>query len=141
MKFENGLFGIQHDDNEGEDEYIAGDSLKHGTYYFPVKRVLSIKVYCHMGKRYFRTRDIALLLDIKQPFQFTEYCRKLLGPGSIVKGYRSEAFRLEEDNSKTTFIEMRDLYRYLSAYHDGSNMLMDKRQEVLKVLEAMIDPD
>lgn len=141
MKFENGLFGIRTDCSDSEDEYIAGSLLKHGTYFFPIKRVLQIRVYCYNEKRYFRTRDVALLLDIKQPFQFTADIRRLLGAGSIVKGYRSEPFRLEEDNSKTTFIEMHDLYRCLSSYYDCGSMLMDKRQEMLNMLKTMIDPD
>lgn len=80
---------------------------------FPVQRSITMRVYVYKDRCYFRTRDVAALLGIKQPFQFTSDCKEILGEASIKKGEDTIHFRLEEDNNKVTFIEASDLQTVL----------------------------
>ena len=110
------------------------------SFIFPVERVITMKVYCHNGKRYVRTRDAADLLGMKQPFQFTANCRKILGEGSILNEEATETFRGEENNGRVTFIEVNDLYDYL--VKDGTHYMQHFEKgmytQVVEALETII---
>lgn len=111
------------------------------SFYFPVERIIRMKVYCHNGKHYVRTRDAADLLGMKQPFQFTANCRKVLGEGSILNEEATESFRGEENNGRVTFIEANDLLDYL--VKDGTHYLQTYEKgmytQVVEALESIIN--
>lgn len=85
------------------------------------KRQMEIELI-KSGQEYFvRTREVAGVLGVKQPFEFCSNVRKVLGDKAILTGERTEAFRNEkEDEARTTFINIRDLYTFLvsgTIYH------------------------
>lgn len=106
------------------------------TFLFPVERVIRMKVYRHNGKHYVRTRDVADLLGMKQPFQFVANCREILGEGSILNAEDTESFRGAENSGRVTFIEANDLLDYLLG--DGTNYLQTYEKGMYtQVVEAL----
>lgn len=91
------------------------------SFIFPVERVIRMKVFKYNGRHYVRTREIADLLGMKQPFQFTANVREYLGDGCILNGEDTKPFREECDNNRVTFIEVNDLLDYLLT--DSTNYL------------------
>ena len=102
-----------HKETEGTSVTGYTERNNNGTSIFPITRVIEMKVFHHNGKHYVRTRDAADLLGMKQPFQFTAYCREFLGENAILKGNDTESFRDGEDSPRVTFIEISDLLDYL----------------------------
>lgn len=102
-----------HKETEGTSVTGYTERSNNGTSIFPITRVIEMKVFHYNGKHYVRTRDAADLLGMKQPFQFTAYCREFLGENAILKGEDTESFRSAEDSPRVTFIEANDLLNYL----------------------------
>jgi len=108
---------------------------------FPVERVIRMQTFLYQGKYYFRTRDAAALLGLKQPFQFTADCKKHLGEYAILKGDRTKPFRTNDDTDQVTFIEALDLLNYL---RDDSTFMAQKfaygmYDKVVAELVEMVD--
>lgn len=95
--------------------YVTSSGQKALPLFFPVVRKITMRMFPHKGKVYFRTRDAAALLGIKQPFQFVANCKSSLGPNTILKGPYTKAFRSPDDSDTVTFIEAHDLLEYLES--------------------------
>ncbi len=125
---------------ETQKHVVNGFIDRQQNYIFPVERTIRMKVYCHNGKQYVRTRDAADLLGMKQPFQFTANCRQLMGEGSILNEEKTEAFRGKEDSGRVTFIEINDLLDYL--IKDGTHYMQRYEKgmysKVVKALQDMV---
>ena len=105
---------------------------------FPVQRSITMKTYVYGRHCYFRTRDVAALLGIKQPFQFTSDCKEILGESSIKKGEDTASFRLEEDNNKVTFIEAADLQIVLSDEKIKEQCIPSIYTQVKEALQSIV---
>ena len=93
------------------DGYIA--AAEKAPDIFPATRTITAHAYSFQGVYYFKTRELADLLGMKQPFKFTMMCRKYLGPGAILSGNETKDFRSKNDSARETFISAYDLYQYL----------------------------
>lgn len=84
---------------------------------FPVSRTIYVHVYSDQKQYYFRTQDIALLIDEKQPFYFTKKIRDAIGVSAVLSGKQTESFR-QKNSPRVTFISAKDLHRYLASWPD-----------------------
>lgn len=98
-----------------EEQAVNGYVSNVSSGYFPVVREVRIRVFTYNGKAYFRTRDMAALLGIKQPFQFVYRCRQRLGSQAVLKGEDTRPFRPEGDGDSVTYIGAGDLLRFLES--------------------------
>lgn len=102
------------------------------------KRTITVEVFPYEGDVYFRTREIAWVLGVKQPFELTSDIKKVLGVKAIKKGTETEGFRNEiEDDSRTTFISATNLKRFLLG-NSGIKHKMSSlhKKELLKELSC-----
>lgn len=110
-------------------------------FMFPVERVIRMKVFPHNGRYYVRTREIADLLGMKQPFQFTADVREFLGEGCILNGDDTKPFREEYDTNRVTFIAINDLLEYLVS--DNTSYLQTYEKgfytHVIKALQNIVN--
>jgi hypothetical protein len=81
---------------------------------FPVTRTIRPSVMPWHGRYYMRTRELADVLGLSQPFQFTKDIRKTYGEHMIIAGAKAKFLRTGDDNSKTTFIAVDDAYHVLT---------------------------
>jgi hypothetical protein len=78
------------------------------------KRQLEVNLFEVNGRYYVRTREVAGVLGVKQPFEFTANIKRVLGDKVILSGDKTETFRdTTEDDNRTTFISTKDLFRFL----------------------------
>lgn len=84
-----------------------------GVITLPIRITKTIRVVEHEGRKYVRTRDIADVLEVKQPFEFTRNIKEVLGDSAVLKGKQTEGFRTSEDNPRTTYIEVMPMVRFL----------------------------
>ena len=69
----------------------------------------SVTIFEHNNHYYVRTREIADLFDIKQPFKFNAFLKKKC---KVLKDEETEAFRDKNiDLSQTTFVDLSVLFR------------------------------
>lgn len=105
------LFDAFDDKREVIEGYISKDVIPE---IFPVFRVITAKSYKHEDTYYFRTREIAGILGIKQPSYLVKLCKKTLGENCIVNGDLSTVFRKDDDDERTAFISADDLLKFLT---------------------------
>jgi len=117
-----GLFGEM--ENERMIGYIGRGSEPE---VFPVERVVRIKAYPCGDKFLFRCKDIANLLGLKQPFQFTADLKSFLGSDHVLSGKDTLDFRDIDDHDRTPFVTADDLYRFLT-----SSVMRQKCSEGMK---------
>ena len=104
-----------------------------------VVRKIEIPVYNDVRNYYVKTRDVAMVLGVKQPFEFTAGIKKLLGNEAILKGEKTEAFRLSEDSSRTTFVSCNSLFEYLNNPSAKVNkMIPSKKDDLLDELSNFL---
>ena len=102
------------------------------------ERTLTVEVFTYRKSMYVRTREVAQLLGIKQPFEFTANIKQYLGANTILKGEKTKAFRTPEDEDRTTFINIKDLYYYLSCCPMHHKFIKEKRDEMCRELCGLI---
>lgn len=100
----------------------------------PVQRILTIESFPHSGEIYFRTREVAGVLGIKQPFEFTSDIKALLGVQAIKKGEDTVDFRSIDDSSRTTFVSARDLKIFLESGNLRHKIIPFQRESLLNIL-------
>lgn len=122
--------------------YVSGKENEQLPDMFPVERIIRVKVYNRLGKPYFRTRDVAALLGLKQQFQFTSDCKEFLGEHCILKGRDTEEFRSAEDSASVTFISATDLLDYLlnDSTHYRQKYIPGMYEKVVLGLQQMVRP-
>ena len=81
---------------------------------FPVKRVICPSIIPWHGRYYVRTRELADVLGLQQPFQFTADIRHKYGEHMIIAGKKAKSLRSGDENPKTTFISVDDAYLVLT---------------------------
>lgn len=95
------------------------------------RRTITATIFSHEGEIYFRTREIAGILGLKQPFEFTAHIRRTLGDDVIKTGHFTEPFRSEDDKSSTTFVSSKDLKKFLKNFKVEQKFIMRQRQMLL----------
>ena len=99
-----------------------------------VKRTVSVNAYEFNGKTYFKTREIADLLQIKQPYDFTQNIKKMFPLTGIIKGDDTRLFRKKTDDERETFVEKGVLVSYLGIYHNSINLNKKKYLELMNCI-------
>lgn len=79
----------------------------------PIRITKTIQVVEYEGRKYVRTRDVADVLEIKQPYEFNSDIKNVLGESAILKGKDTEGFRTVDDTVRTTYIEVMPMVRFL----------------------------
>ena len=80
---------------------------------FPVERVVSIRSYFFNGIYYFKPKDIANLMGLKQPSQFTRDLKDYIGEEKVLKGLITRSFRDKDDDERSPFIPAKEIYGFL----------------------------
>lgn len=121
---------------EKEDVGYVYNNTPRNPFTFPVSRIIQATVFPYDGKYYFKTREVADLLGIKQPFQFNSDIKDMLGKNAILKGHYTEPFRGAGDSKRDTFIEGSNLLYILenSSVRFTNNMISTM---YVKVVEAL----
>lgn len=97
------------------------------------------EVVKHINKFYMRTRDIANLLEIKQPMELTANIKREFGRDSVIlKGKRTEKFRKGDDTARTTYIEIKDAVLFLECGIIKHKMNNDAKQYLIKCLKTLL---
>lgn len=119
--------------------YIHNNDTK--CFIFPVTRPLYITCTQHEGEYYLKTRDVAQLLGIKQPFQFVANIKKILGKESVLNGVKTEEFRGKEDDYRTTFINGKDLLHFFTVTQQQykQNKLHGMYLEFMQALDQLVN--
>lgn len=103
------------------------------------KRQLEIQLFRVCDKYFMRTREVAGVLGVKQPFEFTANIKRVMGDNVILSGDKTEVFRNEiDDDGRTTFISTRDLYRFLCIGEINHKMIPSKVIELKHELIAYL---
>lgn len=103
------------------------------------ERKLTVEVLCHENEMYVRTREVAQVLGIKQPFEFTANIKSYLGNEFILKGEKTKDFRTSEDTERTTFINIKFLCFYLTFFPIHHKLIKEKMDEMCEELCSLID--
>ena len=79
-------------------------------------RKIELKIYKdkETGTPYLKVRDVAAVLGIKQPFEFTADIKKKHGPDSIKTGYDLPHLLNTDDTKRATYVSFKDLYDFLT---------------------------
>lgn len=103
-------------------------SKNDGDYLFPMERIIEVLIFQRKGRFYVRTRDIADLLCIKQPFEFCADIKRFLGSNCILKGEEA-AFIYGKDGSqsRTTYINISHMIKYLCSPYSPNNKMKQKK--------------
>lgn len=101
------------------------------------KRELCVTAYPYQGTYYFKIREIADVLAVKQPFQFTFNIRKALGNGAIRKGEDTQEIRKESDHPMTPFISVDDIIRFMVL--KSTRDTYDKSLVYSRMLEELLE--
>lgn len=101
---------------------------------FPFSRTVGAKVYTIGDKCYVKTKEIAILLGIKQPFEFARHIKKALDEETVLSLKRAEfIYQDEREEFKSTFIEVKDMIKYLRR----KNIPEAKTPYMERVIEAL----
>lgn len=97
------------------------------------------KIYEGLNKYYMRTIDVASILGILQPFAFTFQIRsEFKNDKVILKGDDTKSFRSKDDSSRATFIQIEDLYLFLTECKIKHRINQDRKEYLLTYLENLI---
>ena len=102
------------------------------------KKVSLIECRQFNGNKYFRTREIAEVLNFKQPFELVKNIRAQMGVETILKGDRTSDFRdAVKDTERTTFISINDLILFLTYYNPKQKCSITQKMTLLKELKNL----
>ena len=102
-------------------------------------RTITVPIFEYNGKYYFRIRDIANLLEVKQLFQFTADIRKEIGENAILKYNETNAFRTKKDLPRTPFISAENLLLYFkNVEHIRHKINWKKKNSIERELKALV---
>lgn len=97
------------------------------------------EVIKYINKFYMRTRDLANILYVKNPMEFTKNIKREFGKDSVIlKGKRTEKFRKEDDTARTTFVEVKDALLFLECGKISHKMNVEKKQYLIKCLKTLL---
>ena len=100
--------------------------------FLTTKCIKRIEVISYKGEIFFRTKEVAEVLDVKQPFNFNFYIKEK----KIWKGKRTADFRKPSDDYRTTFIRIQILCDFLQseAFEHRLRYNQSKKAELLAEL-------
>lgn len=105
------------------------------------KRTVVMKIYVSKktNARYLKTRDVAIVLGIKQPFEFVHDLKNRFGNKAIKTRRDIPDILPADDSLRATYISVLDLYRYLTCGSDWKfKMDMKKKQELARELHELL---
>lgn len=104
--------------------------------FLTTKCIKRIEVISYKGEIFFRTKEVAEVLDVKQPFNFNFYIKEYAGEKKIWKGKRTADFRKPSDDYRTTFIRIQILCDFLQseAFEHRLRYNQSKKAELLAEL-------
>ena len=104
------------------------------------KRTITLKIYTDASKtQYLKIRDVAAVLGIKQPFEFTSDLKKRLTPDAIKSAQQLKDLTPVDDTQKAVYISIRDLYRFLDCGGEWKcKMNLAKKRELITELKEMV---
>lgn len=100
------------------------------TFNFEVKRELTAEVIAYGGEHYMRTREVAQLIGVKQQYEFNADIKRSIGVKAILKGEDTRDFRGQDDDKRTTFINIKKLIVFLQCGEINHKMIQSKKEEV-----------
>lgn len=105
------------------------------SYLLNVKMVNRLEAKVYDGVTYVRTKDVANVIGIKQPFEFNKQIRESLGIEAILKGDRTIKFRTAGlDTNRTTFISVDNLIKFFKV---GTLRLRFEIKKLNELLEEL----
>ena len=104
------------------------------------KRVITLKIYKDATKtQYLKVRDVAAVLCIKQPFEFTHDLTMRLGPDAVKHGIQLKELTPVDDTPRAVYISIVDLYRFLNCGTEWKcKMNLTKKRELVSELKEMV---
>lgn len=126
------LHNYKNENNEESDV----EMMETKKYTLPVKRVINITITEHKGVKYLKPKDVASLLEIKQPFQFLADIRNIMG-NVLMKGTATAEFRDDCEHGKTVYMKVDDMHKYLNNCIIFQTHNMQKKLELTKCLRRM----
>lgn len=99
-------------------------------------RTIYVNTFSYEDKVFARVRDLAYLLGLKQPFEFTQTLRKY-SDTIVVSGEYTRAFRGTEDSDRVVFVNLRELLSFLIEGERVHKLLVNKRTELIQELSEM----
>ena len=104
------------------------------------KRTVVLKVYTDKaGHEYLKIRDVAAVLGVKQPFEFTADLKARLTPSAVKHGKELVDLTPVDDSTKATYITLLDLYRFLDCGGEWKcKMNLDKKRELVAELKEIV---
>lgn len=111
--------------------------------YLKTKRVISVPVFRYDKNVYFRVRDIANLLEVKQVYQFTSDIKKVLGYHAILKYENTKNFRTKHDLPSAPFVKAEDLLLFLENPKHLKHRINLKRKSKIKkeITDLLLEKD
>ena len=98
--------------------------------FFPVKKELRIEKIEYNNEIYVRTKEVAVFLGVKQPFEFNSAIKNW-SRTAILKGKDTEDFRNTTDEARTTFINIKDMIKFLEQGLIPHKMEQSSKEKVL----------
>lgn len=103
------------------------------------KRTLDVEILKNAnGYIYFRTREVAQVLGVKQQFEFNADIKRALGVNAILKGEDTLGFRKEEDTDRTTFVGIMNLFVFLTKGEIHHKMIEGAKDALCDELARLI---
>lgn len=100
--------------------------------YLGITRTVKAEILTHNNINYVRTREIADILGVKQPFEFTHHIEEELGPVTV----RQAPFATKQDSSRTVFISVNNMLAYMECKTAREHKVADDRwYKMMKSLE------
>lgn len=97
------------------------------------------KIFESNNRRYMRTRDLAHILEVKQPFEFTSNIKKeFMDESVILKGSITKSFRDVEDSDRTTFIDIDDALLMLEYGEFKHKINKDRKHFMITYLKNLV---
>ena len=105
------------------------------------KRTVTLKVYTDKsGHEYLKIRDVAAVLGVKQPFEFTADLKLRLTPDAIKSGRNLIDLTPVDDSLRATYITLLDLYRFLDCGGEWKcKMNLTKKRELITELKKIVE--
>ena len=104
--------------------------------YLKTTRLVQVKLFEYEGNKYVRMRELAYLLGIKQPFEFTRTIKQH-SESAILKGVTTKDFRDDIDNNTTIFVNLKELYAFLLDGERVHRLLLPIREMLILELQQI----
>lgn len=91
--------------------------------YLSITRTVKAEILTYNNTNYVRTREIADILGVKQPFEFTHHIEEELGPVTV----RKAPFASKTDSSRTVFVSVNNMLAYMERKTAREHKVSDDR--------------